>query len=434
MQYKSLLKRKNDSQEPTQDSSMRIITYIKANERRQCNIENFKCPICGNTDTHSIGILNGKQYCRRCISFHGEEVEHKPSYPKKAPIHLEYELSPEQKELSDKLVENYKKGIDSLVYAVCGSGKTEISLGVIKYVINCGGHVAFAVPRKDVVIELHNRLKNIFKFNTVVAVYGGHHQKIVGDIIVLTTHQLYRYKNYFSLIVLDEIDAFPFKDNEILRHMFFASLSGHYIMMSATPTKEALDLFKEKDKDILHLDIRFHRHPLPVPSFSIGKLFVRFILLIKHMSTLLKENKPIFIFCPTIEICENIFKFVSLFFKNGNYVHSKKIDRTEVIEDFRQGKYRYLVTTSVLERGVTLKNLQVIVFDADNSIYDHGTLIQISGRAGRKIDAPTGEVIFIAKTTSKEMEEAVIEIKKSNDVLQDMLQKDNEQFLSQYFV
>ncbi len=44
---------------------------------------------------------------------------------KKAPIHLEHELSPEQKELSNKLVENYKKGIDSLVFAVCGSPKTQ---------------------------------------------------------------------------------------------------------------------------------------------------------------------------------------------------------------------------------------------------------------------------------------------------------------------
>ena len=97
---------------------------IKSKERRCCNIETYKCPICDNTDIHSIGYLNGKPYCRRCISFRGEEVEHKQSYPKKAPIHLEYELSPEQKELSNKLVENYKKGIDSLVYAVCGSPKT----------------------------------------------------------------------------------------------------------------------------------------------------------------------------------------------------------------------------------------------------------------------------------------------------------------------
>ena len=103
---------------------MRITINIKSKLRRQCNIETYKCPICGNTDIHSIGVLNGKPYCRRCISFKGEEVERKPSYPKKAPIHLEYELSREQKELSDKLVKNYKKGIDSLVFAVCGSPKT----------------------------------------------------------------------------------------------------------------------------------------------------------------------------------------------------------------------------------------------------------------------------------------------------------------------
>lgn len=81
-------------------------------------------PVCSNIDIHSIGYLNGKPLYRRCISFRSEEVEHKPSYPKKTPIYLEYEPSPEQKELSDKLVKNYKKGIDSLVYVVCGLPKT----------------------------------------------------------------------------------------------------------------------------------------------------------------------------------------------------------------------------------------------------------------------------------------------------------------------
>ena len=55
--------------------------------------------------------------------FKGEKVEYKPPYLKKVPIYLSYELSPEQKDLSNKLVENYKKGIDSLVFAVCGLPK-----------------------------------------------------------------------------------------------------------------------------------------------------------------------------------------------------------------------------------------------------------------------------------------------------------------------
>ena len=271
-------------------------------------MESYKCPICGNTDIHSIGMLNGKPYCRRCISFRGEEVEPKPSYPKKAPIHLEYELSPEQQELSDKLVENYKKGIDSLVFAVCGSGKTEISLQVIQYAINCGEHVAFAVPRKDVVIELHSRLLNIYNKNKVVALYGGHHDVIFGDLVVLTTHQLYRYKKYFSLIILDEIDAFPFKNNKVLENIFYNSLCGHYVMMSATPSKEIIRHFKEPNKAMLRLDTRFHRHPLPVPKFVINRTFAIYFELFKYINLFIKQDKPIFIFTPTIEECEKLYR------------------------------------------------------------------------------------------------------------------------------
>ena len=385
-------------------------------------MESYKCPICGNTDIHSIGYLNGKPYCRRCISFHGEEVEHKPSYPKKAPIHLEYELSPEQKELSDKLVENYKKGIDSLVFAVCGSGKTEIVLKLIKYVINCGEKIAFALPRRDVCIELFNRLRNIFKFNKVISLYGGHTKEKEGDIIVLTTHQLYRYKKYFSCIVLDEIDAFPFKDDPVLHSMFFNSLNGHYVMMSATPSEEVIKHFSKTGKDILRLETRFHRHPLPVPKIVIGNEFTMFLKLIYYLNKYKKSNKPVFIFAPTIKECESLYKLISIFDKGGNYVHSKRKNRKEIIQGFRDGIYRFLVTTSVLERGVTVKDLQVIVYKFHTFVYDKGTLIQIAGRAGRKLDAPEGEVIFIGKEFTREAQGAIDSINSSNKVLQDMLQ------------
>lgn len=366
-------------------------------------------------------MLNGKQYCRRCISFKGEEVEHKPSYPKKAPIHLEYELSPEQKELSDKLVENYKKGIDSLVFAVCGSGKTEISLQVIQYAINCGEHVAFAVPRKDVVIELHSRLSNIFNKNKVVALYGGHHDVIFGDLVVLTTHQLYRYKKYFSLIILDEIDAFPFKNNKVLENIFYNSLCGHYVMMSATPSKEIIRHFKEPNKAMLRLDTRFHRHPLPVPKFVINRTFAIYFELFKYINLFIKQDKPIFIFAPTIEECEKLYRMISIVFKSGECVHSKREYRSEIINGFRKGRYRYLVTTSVLERGVTVKNLQVIVFNSHHSVYDEGTLVQIAGRVGRKFDAPEGEVIFIGKKKTTAMEQARENIISSNKALHNLL-------------
>ena len=330
---------------------------------------------------------------------------------------MEYELSPEQKELSDKLVENYKKGIDSLVYAVCGSGKTEISIKPIQYVVNCGEKVAFALPRRDVAIELFNRLKEIFSKNSVCCVYGGHNKVKESDIVVLTTHQLYRYKNYFHLIILDEIDAFPFKNNQVLKEMFYQSLCGHYVMMSATPSQDVIDHFSKKDKDILRLDIRYHRHPLPVPIIKNMRLILQYLYLIRKIKFYIKKKKPVFIFAPTINECERVYKIINIFISGGNYVHSKRDLRKEIIDNFRRGLYAFLVTTSVLERGVTLRNLQVIVHQSDHKIYEKGTLIQIAGRVGRKADSPTGEVIFLASKTTKDMLLAIEEIKRSNEAL-----------------
>ena len=106
----------------------------------------------------------------------------------------------------------------------------------------------------------------------------------------------------------------------------------------------------------------------------------------------------------------------------GNYVHSKHPNRAEVISAFRKGKYKYLVTTAVLERGVTIKNLQVIIYRADHSIYDQYSLVQIAGRAGRKKDAPTGEVIYLAERNTIEMDKSIKDIQKANKTLQNMLQ------------
>ena len=380
----------------------------------------FKCPICGNDDKNSIGILNGKLYCRRCISFKGEKAKNIITKPKEAPIFLSYDLSDQQKELSDRLISNYENGINSLVYAVCGSGKTEICLSLIAHCVSKGLKVGFAVPRRSVCYELYCRFRNLFRRNKVISVYGGHHRVIEGDIVCLTTHQLFRYPNYFDLLIMDEIDAFPFKGDDILQNMFEKSVKGKYVLLTATPTDELLKDFSKPGKDLLKLFVRFHHHPLPVPKVILTNDFNIHYKLIKQLKIFLDENKQVFIFVPTVDESIKLSRLLRAFFHKGTYVNSKRDDNEEIIEDFREHKYQYLVTTAVLERGITVKNLQVIVFRADNSIYDDHALVQIAGRAGRKKDAPEGEVIFIAKTKTEHMERAISDIITANKALQNM--------------
>ena len=134
------------------------------------------------------------------------------------------------------------------------------------------------------------------------------------------------------------------------------------------------------------------------------------------------SDKQVFIFVPTIDDSKILALFLKIFFRKGSYVNSKRKDGQKIIDDFRKGTYRYLVTTAVLERGVTIKDLQVIVFHADHDIYDKAALIQIAGRAGRRKEAPEGEVIFYAKKNNEHIKSAIADIIANNEILQDMLQ------------
>lgn len=372
----------------------------------------FECSICKASESRFVGHVNGKPYCRRCIDFKSQITEkYKP--PDNVVLSLDYQLSNAQKDIALKVKEAFINRRNVLINAVCGAGKTELVYEVIKYALDNGMQVGFSVPRKDVVIDLYPRFVSAFPLQKVVSVYGNHTDDLIGNIILLTTHQLYRYEKFFDLLIIDETDAFPFNGNDLLNEMFNRSLRGNYIMMSATVLPSMVEKINKENGVILSLNKRYHNHPLPLPmikTFYFGK----FIYLIYKMRLFMKNKLPLLVFVPTIDECERLYRLCSIFVKNGNFVHSKRDKREAIVSKFKEKEYSYLITTSILERGITLKNIQVIVYDAQNELFDDKTLVQIAGRVGRKVDAYDGEVIFIGEYKSESMVEAVRKINQAN--------------------
>ena len=57
-------------------------------------------------------------------------------------------------------------------------------------------------------------------------------------LVVMTSHQLLRFKEAFDLLIIDEVDAFPFRDNDML---YFAlenakKINGNLLYLTATST------------------------------------------------------------------------------------------------------------------------------------------------------------------------------------------------------
>ena len=316
---------------------------------------------------------------------------------------LNYTLSLKQKEASEFILTNIKAKQDCLLSAVTGAGKTEIIYPLISFCVNSGIKVAIAIPRKDVVIELYNRINNDFKESNVVAVYGGNNEILYGDVVICTTHQLYRYRKYFDVIVIDEVDAFPFYKNKILENFLYRSLKGNVVYMSATIPKE---LF-EKCENIYFLNKRYHNESLDVPMLSYKCNF-------RYLNRIVKNHKKGFliIYFPTIKL---EMKYHHKLNKEHYVINSKTINREEILKELHQKENAIVLSTLVLERGVTFKDTNVVVYFADHELFNSNNLVQISGRVGRHYLYPHGRIIFLIKRKTKSIKSAIAFIKKCNE-------------------
>jgi competence protein ComFA len=95
-------------------------------------------------------------------------------------------------------------------------------------------------------------------------------------------------------------------------------------------------------------------------------------------------------------------------------ISSVRTDSSVILRRFREKEWLFLVTTTILERGVTFKDIDVGVMSAERSVFDMDTLVQISGRVGRDPSHPHGEIIFFCEEKTVSMVRAVHFIKSMN--------------------
>lgn len=378
----------------------------------------MKCPRCLNEDPAFFAHSSRGWYCRRCISFSRVLLDEEMNQIRLSSIRdgseeyfLAYELSDDQKRVGDECLKNVMHH-DVLIHAVCGAGKTEIVVKTIAFALHYGLSICFAIARRQVVLELKERLQEIFKNAKVTAVCGGHTSCLDGDLIVCTTHQLYRYYNAFDILILDEPDAFPFYGSPTLHGIAKTACRGHRIFLTATPDDELLEGVKRGEIVCLQLNKRPHGHPLPVPIVKCGPCIYRLMVLLNWLNQ--HEHHPRMVFVPTIKMAKRLHKFLSKFM-DCYMCTSKSEERDKIIDDFRNEENGVIVCTTVLERGVTVPFVDVCVYQANHNVYNLAALIQMAGRAGRSFKCPDGDVLFIESEKSEVVEQCVLDLKKVNE-------------------
>lgn len=412
--------------------------YIAVQNSISINKRGYRCNRCGQNDQQYFSFYHssGKKqlYCRSCVMM-GRVSEDVPLYswkeedePNWQPIKLTWdgELSSGQQKAAKVLIEAISKKEELLIWAVCGAGKTELLFPGIESALNQGLRVCIATPRTDVVLELAPRLKTAFQGADISALYGGSDDKgRLSPLMISTTHQLLRYKNAFDVTIVDEVDAFPYSADQTLQFAVQKARKKNstLVYLSATPPQELKRKTLNGKLHSVRIPVRHHRKPLPDPRFLWCGNWKKKLnrnkippVIMRWIQCHVKKGRPVFLFVPSV----SVLKKAAVCLKDMNCrtasVHAEDKNRKEKVQQFRYGQLDLLLTTTILERGVTIPKVQTGVLGAESPIFTESALVQIAGRTGRHKEHADGDVIFFHYGKTKSMLDAKKHIKEMNDL------------------
>jgi competence protein ComFA len=398
---------------------------------------NGQCRRCGNDRPHLFAAFNCSRcltkctYCRKCIMM-GRVSECTPllrwtgSEPKPPPVTFDWSgtLSEAQKAASEQLKSDIQSYNDLLIWAVCGAGKTEVLFEGIAEALQQHKRVCIAAPRTDVILELSPRLKTVFPNTPITTLYGGTGERhTYGHLVLSTTHQLYRYKEAFDVMIIDEVDAFPYSFDHSLQWAVEKARKSDssLIYLTATPDSKTQQECTKGTRNFTQIPARFHRHPIPHPRFVWCGLWKKSLeknripsVLKKWTSLKLQQSKQALIFFPTVELMKKTLPLFQELDPLIESVHAEDPQRKEKVMKMRKGEIPILLTTTILERGVTIPNIDVAVLGAEEKIFTESALVQIAGRVGRSSEYPTGDIIYFHYGRTREMIKALLHIDRMN--------------------
>ncbi|PLR90815.1 DNA/RNA helicase [Bacillus sp. T33-2] len=400
----------------------------------------FLCNRCGNDDDRWFGSFPCSRcgekctYCWKClmmgrvsgctplIIWTGPEPEYQlPAEP----LCWSGTLSNGQQAASNRTVDTIETSGELLVWAVCGAGKTEVLFAGINHALSERKRVCIATPRTDVVLELTPRLKAVFPEVKVASLHGGSEDRYdSAPLTISTTHQLFRFYRAFDVIIVDEVDAFPYSIDETLQFAVRQARKpdSSLIFLTATPSQKWQKECRAGKRNYITIPARFHRHSLPVPEFiwcgnwqkclKKGKLPENVIRWVKQR---LDDGKQALVFVPQIVLMDKMLPFFRKLEPTIESVHAEDPARREKIMKMRGKQILIMLTTTILERGVTFPNVDVAVIGSEDRIFTESALVQIAGRVGRRADYPSGNVTFFHYGKTEAMLKARKQIQSMNN-------------------
>jgi excinuclease ABC subunit B len=198
------------------------------------------------------------------------------------------------------------------------------------------------------------------------------------------------------------------RDNRPLQFEEFMRRIPNFIATSATPAKWELSMAGKSN--IAELLLR--PTGIPDPEVEIRPTAKQVADVIEEIKKEAKKGNRTLVTTLTKKTAEDLSQYLKDKGLNVQYLHSDvaTLDRTDILDDLRKGKYDVLVGINLLREGLDLPEVSLVaILDADKEgfLRSDVTLIQTMGRAARHVD---GRVILYADKMTGSMQRALDEV------------------------
>ena len=318
---------------------------------------------------------------------------------------LPFSLTKDQEKVTNDMLNKMKSDtkMNALLQGDVGSGKTIVAF-ILSYACYTAGYqTALMTPTEVLALQHYDNAKNIFKDTDFkIGLLTGKmtlkekreiYSKIENNEIdmVIGTHALISDNvswDNLGLVITDEQHRFGVNQRLKLKKK---AISPDVLMMSATPIPRTYALTIYGDTDVESIKT-MPKGRMPVITKVKKTDELKEVLSSIYQS--LKDGNQAYVIAPMIEENEdtdytNVYELKRKFelaFKNYTIevLHGKMTgeEKDKVMNDFKDNKINILISTTVIEVGVDVKNATVmVIFDADR--FGLSTLHQLRGRVGR---------------------------------------------------
>lgn len=201
-------------------------------------------------------------------------------------------------------------------------------------------------------------------------------------------------------------------DNRPLRFEEFMRRIPNYIASSATPNDWEVSM---SEGHVVELLVR--PTGIPDPLVDIRPVKSQVADVIEEIKKAVAKGQRTLVTTLTKSAAEDLSTYLNEQGLKVQYLHSdiKTLERTDILDDLRSGKYDVLIGINLLREGLDLPEVSLVaILDADKEgfLRSDVTLIQTMGRAARHVE---GHVIMYADRITGSMQRALGEVKRRRE-------------------